>query len=446
MNAKTTIALLVLLLAIGGAAWLLGRPDPATHNPRPADTLNRQQLLSPEVINLKRLDRIEITRNGKAYVFNNTDTGWRMTSPANAPVNPAAITELTTNLAALSYVPGENDEQATGPDPVAGPAITLDAQGRRITLVAGETLGGGYCRVTLQQNEKQTRHTTEVALHHLLTKLDLTALLANRLDTPTALTAQRVEINSEAGRVVLRREASRWYLGESGTDQRALSTFIDGFTSVPGYLNIPLAADVLRYLPLETDNPAAYGLDQPRAVVRYTLTGSGEAGEARTAELRVGSPADNEKKTYFVSYRGPDSDRPVYAVMPWDFAAVLAKSADDFRDPRVMEIQPGLIGQVRGQGYQQLFSVPNDDSPDLYDVKEALKGLYDVRSEKYARTEDVDSAIPIVELRLTSRLNDELLVIRAYDDPNSETHKWVVRDREAVALYIPEAVLKAFFE
>jgi len=442
VNLKTTLALLVVLLAIGGAAWWLGRPDAAASDPGNVRTQSRQPLLPQQLINLNRLTRIEIQQPGSTCVLENTDTGWRMTSPVNAPINPAAITEIQGVLGVQSYMPGEEERLNKPTDKAADYAIALHANDQHVTVSLRETLGGGYSRVTLEHGDTQARYTTEIALHHLLTNIDPTALLASRLDTPTALTAQHVEIDSAAGDIVLRKVDSRWYLGEQGTDQRALSVFLDGFTSVPGYLNITGAADIVQYLPLDTDNPATMGLDRPRAVLRYTLAGEDD-GTARTAELRVGSPADLEKKTYFVSYRGPESDRSVYCVLPWNFSAVLVRPADDFRDPRVMETQPGLIeslGGGRSDTGQFLLEMPQAQQGQVDPLANALTQLAASRAVGFVSVTVLPDE-PIGYLTFKSRIGNEAEQLRFYTDPDTTPENegqtiLVVRNDESIALRI----------
>ncbi|MEM9021760.1 MAG: hypothetical protein AAGC44_14465, partial [Planctomycetota bacterium] len=332
----------------------------------------------------------------------------------------------------------------------ADDSITLASGDTEVNIILEDELGGGYGWIVLSA-DALVQHKTEAAIHHLINNLDPLAFLSKRLGTPTGLTTTRLEIESAAGDVTIRKIDGRWYLGDQDTRERALSNIMTGFTNVPGYLNIPNAVDVVRYLPLETDNPAAYGLDQARIVIRYTETPGGH-GETQTAEIRVGSPADPEKKTYFLSYQAPDSERPIFAVMPWDYATVLARPVDDFRDPRVIETQPALVQAVAGEGLGGSFLIEfqvGEAAPEHAAITAALGGLAEARADDYLPADQLPGRA-FASLSITPRIGGQAESLRVYDlatpSDNGDRYVWVLRNNEAVAMRIPRQVIVDFFE
>ncbi|MEM9021310.1 MAG: hypothetical protein AAGC44_12150, partial [Planctomycetota bacterium] len=149
MNLKTTLILLTALLAIGSAAWWLSRSDPGVPQP-PERNSNAQRppLLPPEVINLKRLDRIVFHRRSVKHELLRTPTGWRMVTPVNHPASAAAIQAFADQLGALTHDPQDASDRMKILH-AADDSITLASGDTEVNIILEDELGGGYGWIVL---------------------------------------------------------------------------------------------------------------------------------------------------------------------------------------------------------------------------------------------------------------------------------------------------------
>ena len=339
MNFRTTLILLALLAGTAVAYWLTRDTDTAAM-PRGDENLAVELLLAQSEFRFERINHFTLERPGKPTIdLAKTAGQWHMTTPGRFNINISKFDQLLTALRSIEVV----ERQSTSPTSHEELAtVTLHAGDDLLTLHFGSQIGNGLGRIHL--NETDDTYIIKDDLHNLLTSLAPSAMLASRLSTPTDIVSRRIEIISDRGEVTLHRINSKWYLDEQGRE-RALSEPLDDYIDVAGYLNIPNASDIVKFESLPAGDLASYGFSHPRLVVRYTYVDTDFT--TKTSVLTIASPYDSSGKNYYATYTMQDDPQPVVFVLPAEFSIVMARIADEFRDPRLIETHPAKIASLR---------------------------------------------------------------------------------------------------
>ncbi len=150
MNFRTTIAMLLILIALLGASWFLGVFSPQSEKVQKAPVIEAQKslLIVPKLKNPKRI-KLEI--RGRGYlVFEKNEKGkWAIIEPIKAPAVSWEVTEIVSTLEDAkkleSFIPGQGDYadtslKETGLDEPLMKIEIKDEDGRVVKLLVGRNV------------------------------------------------------------------------------------------------------------------------------------------------------------------------------------------------------------------------------------------------------------------------------------------------------------------
>ena len=458
MKLRTTLILLIVLTLIGGAWWLtrgLGdapATDPGVTDPKPI------ALFPQDTLDVAKIDCFEITRPGKdTAVFTRTRGRWQLTEPVVFGADASTVNQLLQSIAALRDLgPAQTDGRTASP--IA--TVTLHGDGEPRQLYFQETVGGGLAIIRVGAAEPRL---IDDILHGFFRRYDPVDLLSKQLATPNAYNTDSVIIYSREGETRLDHADGQWVLNED-PGQLALSEPVEGCIDVAGYLNIPNATKIEAFIPLSqsTTHPAAYGLDPASARIRIAYRYRTTDGQNRQTTLSIGAPVDAQGNSYYAMLSAPDQASAVVFVLSAEFSIVLAKEADDFRDPRVFSLLPIQAERIELLG---VWSLPlTDERGNLLDprrarpislaaLREALTPLLSARSRDYVSDwQNTGRWEPTARVRVTPTLGGEPELVTFYrqllpdesadTEPGDERYL-AVRDQESVGMLIATDVVDA---
>ncbi|MHC4609003.1 MAG: DUF4340 domain-containing protein [Planctomycetota bacterium] len=151
-----------------------------------------------------------------------------------------------------------------------------------------------------------------------------------RLTTAAVNTADRVELTTPQGSVTFTKEQGKWAEADSGegVDGDAVSELLTQLKNLKASNYVSLAAG----------SPAAFGLDDPQAVIRLNVPGEPEA-----ERFTVGGYTDAKtRRLVYVRHKESDS---VAKVRVAD-ANKLTRPASEYRDRTIFEFKPEEIEKV----------------------------------------------------------------------------------------------------
>ncbi|MFI4860200.1 MAG: DUF4340 domain-containing protein [Phycisphaerales bacterium JB063] len=455
MNLRTTLVLLIVLAAVAGAWWLTrALPD------NPAPTTNTQNeptpLFPPGTLKPQQVTRLEITQPGKPTVALEQHRGrWRMTQPLAFNADNKTINQLLSTLAAYADLGPAPAAAPDGSDAIA--QLTLTQNNNTQTLRLGPRVGGGMA--PLQHNDHPPRLVADT-LHGFFERYDPTDLLDKQLQTPTAYQTSRLTITTPQHTTHLQQINDRWYLN-ADTTQPALDTPVPGYVDVPGYLNIPNANPIDRFVISQSQDLAPYGLNRPSVRIDYESPNPDDTTTAST--LLVGSPTDARRTHYFATYFQQGETRSPVFVLPAEFSIVLAKTPDDFRDPRLFTLAPTdlqtLTLETPGQPAWSLDLTDEQGSllaparsiaGDAAQRRETIAALCQATAQGYLNPSDIPAdPHPPITLTLTPTLDRPAQRVTLYTwdsapallDDAREQHLIAIREGETQGLRIPQSLL-----
>ncbi len=150
MNFKTTIALLVILIALLSVSWFLGvfSPQSEKHQKAPVIEAKKALLIAPKLKNPKRI-RLEIKGRG-FWVFEKNKSGkWMIVEPIKAPAVSWEVAEIVSTLEDArkleAFIPGKGSYadtsiKDTGLDAPLMKIEITDEDGRTIKLLVGRNV------------------------------------------------------------------------------------------------------------------------------------------------------------------------------------------------------------------------------------------------------------------------------------------------------------------
>ncbi|MEM9414483.1 MAG: DUF4340 domain-containing protein [Planctomycetota bacterium] len=458
MNLRTTLVLFIVLLAVG-AAWWLTRSLPDTPAPTENTADEPKTIFPADSLRPQRIDRIEITQTNKPPVVLEQERGhWRMVEPIRFDADAKIVNQLITTLAAFADLGPAPGAAIDGSDAIAQLALT--GKDTEHTVRLGPRVGGGMGAL---QRDGQTPRLVNDTLHGFFERYDPTDLLSKQLATPSAYSTSRFTITTPQSNTRLQRIDEQWYI-DADTAQPALSEPVDGYPDVAGYLNIPNANPIERFVIQTGDDLAPYGLAQPSVRIDYEVPGSD--GQTKSSSLLIGSPTDAQNTSYFATYFQEGDLRPVVFVLPAEFSIVMAKSADDFRDPRLFTTPPLEIERIDVQGEDNWTLHLTDDrgsiitparsiSGDAARLRERVAALAGATAKGYMSPADVeDEPYPPVTITVVPTLGRPAERVTFYywdstpqlENEDGELHVIAVREGETVGMLIPWRVFEQFGE
>ncbi len=350
---------------------------------------------------------VEITHGGKTYDFTRNDAGeWVINQPVRAYARPQKLTGIINGLGSVR-VKEFVDDAPTSLEPYGldTPWLSIRVTTEKKEKVENNKQGEDENQSATQPSEPEFRTVTKT--HALLVggwaDLESTARYAKLADQPwvVSLTKQQVEklvpkLDDLRDPRVLRakrNQIDRIELTAGG--QRAVLTRTDGTWHGDGDLAqldtdaVEKLLDALEDLHAidfvdDPEEPAAYGLDEPRALLRLSV-----AGDVEPITLRIGKNTPSGRNTY-VQVSGQPSIMVISAARARDIApqplALRSRTITDFEPGRIrrIDLTRGEKHYVlaRDEGGPWRLLEPPDAPPDPASTRELANDLARLRARQ----------------------------------------------------------------
>jgi hypothetical protein len=333
MSFRTTLILLVLAAVLGGYVWWFERDEKP--DPRKADEV----AVFDERFEAADVQKLQIASEGVSLTLERAgDAAWRLASPVSARADRFQADNLARELAELKATRKIAEPSTLASFGLEKPVTRLDVHiaGKSAprTLLLGDR--------SVDERSVYAKRADEDSVFLLGTTLlsqvqrkpeDWRDKSLTSIDTGQVL---GVEIQREAGRLVLEKQAERWMMVEPMRAPAATEEVEALIREVAG-----LRVDTFVRDGVTAAELGQYGLTEPRASVRlrvgdtagaHILFGASEAGEAPGAE-----PDDELDELDEVT--PPSGQKRVYATLADDASVVLVpgmamqrlgKKAEDF--------------------------------------------------------------------------------------------------------------------
>lgn len=397
MNAKTTIALLLIAGALG--AWLYVTETTDTGGGgTPADTANGDRLFAEKLIEAKSTAALTIAPDdGPAAKFVRTEGQWKQVEPIVFNANTFAIERIIDAAgdvrSSATFVPSEKGYPLGefGLDPPRAVITIEPIGGEPVTLALGKTSAGGRAYAIANYDAAKTSADTPVAVvdervHDQIGDAPATGLRDRKLPIIDAGAAGSIRLVRGDTTIELNKIDGEWKLGD---DKHRAAT-----GAVSSLAGVFAAATVGEFTTDTPEDPGAYGLDKPIATLTVTAAVSPVADEAKPAAshtLRIGSASDLTQAHHFASL----DDSP--AVFTVSKAAVdrLNVSIDDLRDPKLTPIPLANLTELtvtrgksavkfaKNEGLWQFAEGTTDFAADGQTINDAIGALFDLRATGY---------------------------------------------------------------
>lgn len=350
---------------------------------------------------------VEITFGGKTYDFTRNDAGeWVINQPVRAYARAQKVMGIINGLGSVRVKEFVDDTpQSLEPYGLAKPWLSIRVTTEKKEKVEKKKESGDENKAATQPSKPEFKTVTKT--HALLVggwaDLESTARYAKLADQPwvVSLTKQQVEklvpkLDDLRDPRVLRAKRNQINAIELTVgDQHAVLTKTDGTWHGDGDL-AQLDTDAVEKL-LEAledlhaidfvdnpEEPAAYGLDAPHAVLKLSV-----AGNVEPITLRVGKNTPSGRNTY-VQVSGQQSVMVISAARARDIAprplALRSRTITDFEPGRIRGIE-----LVRGEKHYRLardaggpwrLLEPPDAPPDPASTRELANDLARLRARQ----------------------------------------------------------------
>lgn len=332
MNVKTTIVLLVLLIACAGYV-LVFHTGVFGSRTRPADTTEPDTRLMGE---FGKVQRLMLERPGsEKIVFVRRDDKWHITKPIDAPATDWAVDAVAATISSLRHVRKYADDEAECPkDDLAH----LSAPLRTVTLTDDKEQTR---RLKVGQKVPLQRRQTYVQLagdnNVYVVEADLHTLLGKTLTEYRRKYVARFE-TEKATRITVRGDEN--YRLVKVNDKWAIDSPVSARAEKEKVEDLLRAVSDIRAEKFVDDSPkdlAPYGLDNPRLLVTVELVPTPAATK----------PATQPKGKVVSIAFGASADKKVFAKLadrPWVFQTAEANLADlqpkliSLRDKRILDV------------------------------------------------------------------------------------------------------------
>jgi len=473
MNAKTTIALVVLLAVALGGYLLITRTAPPPGSVTPSAD---ERLIE---LDAEAVDTVRVERGERRYTLGRTDAGWTQSQPTRFPVQPTRIDDMlamATGLEIVESFTSGSEDRPTLAELELEPAIATVAFNDTVVKLGRLTIGGrGYAML----EGGATVAVVDDGLHAFVTDTSINDLRRKTLEAPTAGRLERIELAwrpdalaeeegqtpAEPVELALTKRDGEWYLGE-GTDNRADRSAVADFARELGTLRIDGFIE-------DDADLGKFGLAEPREA--YTVIESrravsdpatDEIERPRRHTLRLGNTADFAGSLRYATWSVGDEPSTLVFTVRGESASDLRMTGNDFRAPGLFAVEPAAVASVSITGEAAApVTVLMDGSAFAYaETGEVALPAYGVDSQRAAEwldtltglesdgfaplPPDADEADATIELTTTGR--PDPIVIELYRRPGSvegdaETvedvaGEWLaVVDGESVARALSEA-------
>jgi hypothetical protein len=280
MNTQNRILSAVLVLQLALAAFVLW--------PRPTAATENELLLSD--LNLDSITSISIENNaGNSIKMSKLEDGWVLPDSGNFPCKLDAISGLLEKLAAMNTsalvtkTPSSQDRLKVAEDSFETRIELGNTEAENIVLYFGTS--PSYSSIHVRRSDQD-----ETYLVRDISSYELSPTFSSWIDasyiTVTQDDVTTFTIENGNGKFVFDKHAEgEWKMPNSPADRELDSSKVSNLLGRVANLQI--------VKPLGTEEEAAYGLDQPSAVVSLRIEGN-------TIVLQIGSQ-DPETNNYIVS-------------------------------------------------------------------------------------------------------------------------------------------------
>jgi hypothetical protein len=342
MNFKTTIALIICLVAVGLTVWITRNQ---TNEPAPVPNTKYIDMASADV------RKVIITpANDPPITLEKRDTVWQMTTPVDARADFDAVDGLVnavTGLESKGKVDlSGSDASVTGLDQPNFRVEMDDKNGKTLKLAIGNPTGVGDSLYVRKEGDDKP-DLVVASLYQQINKpasgfRDLKMVDAKTTDI-RSLDISRPGIGS----ISLKKVGDSWQVGTTGAagpttmpaDDSAVSDLLFAVTGLRANQFVAEKADDLK----------RYGLDRPTITVSFNVvpqptspTTAPTTQPGQTDVVMFGRPVDLRKQEYFAM--GGSSSAvakvPASTTQPFD------KTALDLRDKKVLTVDAASVETI----------------------------------------------------------------------------------------------------
>lgn len=461
MNAKTLVILLVFL-TLSGIAFYLTRDQVGVDVPDNSDHASADlegRTIVPENMLTSSLSRIGINDPDEygALTIDRSDGKWTLLSPHQFPARTQAIDELLQLLAGLEGV--EIDESH---DPLGHAVGLVTSNHDEVLLTLGPRLGGGRAVVFIKRSGETRTYNASNSLHDYLLGLDFKTFCARKPPRLLMPDIRTVRIETPGDSSILHQVDGTWWIGDGTRAERALEQAIPNHPGVSSYFALFESIEVLDVQTYsDREELAKFGLDKPLISARFTPISQNNPEWGW--QLNVGTPAQPQDQTRFVSFGWFDDPIPAVFTVATPIALAFAQDAEAFRDPRVIAMPVAMIESMMlrfADGDESRIDLANGKVPLLDAVRgeqrelsvvrtaEQLKRIADARAQGYVPI-DSTSHHTLVAVTLKPRLLDDDESFTICVDPESKADKPTVliqRGKESIALRVPKEAVAGLLD
>jgi hypothetical protein len=299
-----------------------------------------KMLVDSSSLHFDAIQKIELQREGKHFVFEKDNGIWQQVSPFTIQMDAASMIALINTVQGvqvLGQLKGEASADLLGVGDDAD-KITLFDNDQSISIKLGRKTLGGRAYATLD-DEKVV--LVDQSLHKIAIGMDYRLWRDIRLFPNFAIDGKRIERKIYDDTMVIERSKGRWKMLEP------VSTRVDQamFAEWVGRL---AAAKVGSFVIDEPSDYAMFGLEQPSAV--FTTTGSSGLLHA----LLIGGRVSAGSQDRYVSIM----NQPVVFKMTWGALSGLFPIPEMFVDATGSGVSSFDVKRIviRSEGKQTLFS------------------------------------------------------------------------------------------
>jgi hypothetical protein len=341
MNFKTTIILLIALSAVAGIFFYTGAGE---KKPQSNEQTNPILGVGAKVLDLQpeQVVRVGITSaDGKQITLAKTESGWRMSGPADAASPDWAVRGFIGAFAEVtsSGHPADTDSSQTGLDKPAYRIEFQTADGKITDLSLGNKtslgdlvyaqVGGGDVNL-IPASLKDAMETVGDQLrdHHLFSS--------------QTMDAQQIQITYGGSQISLVKNDGKWQILQPQQlpgDSTQIESLLNSLLNAQASDFVKPDAPELAYASFDHPTLVAWASAQPPStqpalVEPLTTRPSGTGG----ITLTIGAPTSLSKDAYFAK-----SSDGVVAKISSDVVNSLEKSPLDLRDRNVLNIAPADV-------------------------------------------------------------------------------------------------------
>jgi hypothetical protein len=317
----STLALVVVLGALGGYIYFVEREKPAS------GTTPTEKVFTVEA---DAIQEITVTAGGETTTLQKSDAGWQLTAPITAGADSTETTSLTTNLASLEQTRVVDENAADlAPYGLQTPKVT-------VSFKAGATSGEvAFGDTTPTQGDMYAVKPGTRRVFLVGAYLDTTfnkktfALRDKRALVFDRDVIDRIDLMRGADRMRLVKADGTWRVEGEGAGRA------DG-PSIDALLTRLATTSMARVVAEASADDKAYGLDAPG--MRVTLAGG---GKELTLAISTRSP-ESGGRPY-----ARDLSRPVVFTLDTTMNDDLTKSFDEYRVKELFEARPYFIDHLR---------------------------------------------------------------------------------------------------